>query len=189
MPKQTWSVADDKRLRRAVHTTQEFVRSDYDHYHVGAPGHHDDVGVTHSIVGGTAAPVGFPQNQDKFSYGFLHPSQHWAKGEMHCHAFFSTSATAGVGELSLQIDACAPGNVVGAAGDNLYAQTSKVFTPTATPDTLVEITWKTPAVSVSDYHFLTWIIGRLGSSGTDTINQDIDYYLLEIEWFPVVATA
>jgi len=192
MPKQGWDVADNKTNRRMLGTTQEFTRSGYDHYHIGAPGFHDDVGVNHTVRGVSAAPVGFPKVQDKFSYGFLHPSEHWATGIITIKTFWSsprTLSTGEVAEVTFRIDGCYAGGLPGAAADVLYADTSKVFTPDAVANTLVQIDWETAAISVSDYEFFTWRIGRLGSSGTDNINGPVDFYMMEIEWHPVVATA
>lgn len=189
MPKQGWNVGDRKTLRRMVGTTQEFNRSGYDRITYGAPTHHDDVGVNHDIIGTTAAPVGFPQNQDKYAYGFAHPPAHWATGRVVVHAFFSSNVTSGVGEVTLRIDGMNEGSVVGAAGDILYADTSKVFTPGSSNHELIEIIWNIDEIQTADYHLWSWRIGRLGSSGTDTINTDIYYYMMDIEWSPKVETA
>jgi hypothetical protein len=190
MPKQIWEVADDKKMRRGLGTTQEFNRSNYDYFAFGSPGHHDDVGVTHGVVGdaATAAPVGFPLNQDKFSYGFLHPQEHWATGRMVMEAYFSTPAESGVGEMELRVDGLRDGLLVGDAAYNVYPATSRVFT-SAGANVIDEVKWDLGIISIADYDILSWRIGRLGSSGTDNINSDIHFYLLEVYWYPHVPTA
>ena len=189
MPKQGWNVGDRKTLRRMVGTSQEFVRSNHDYQTFPAGGHHDDVGVSTTIVGAalTAAPVGFPRVQDKFAYGFLHPSEHWGTGHCIIEGYFSSQAD-GATEIELKVDGLGPGTVVGAAEYNIYPATSVQQAGMVT-DTLYELKWDLGVISTSEYDLWSWRIGRLGSSGTDDINGDVYFYLLEVEWFPAVDTA
>ena len=101
MPKQIHEVGDEKKLRRAVQTTQEFNRSRYDTFHVPGVNHeYGALGVGQNAQ--TFSHVQFPTAADNSVYSSLAIPEHWAKGNIKINVWTSTPGTNSTAVIELR---------------------------------------------------------------------------------------
>lgn len=187
MPKQIHEVGDEKKLRRAVQTTQEFNRSRYDSLHVQAIDHYyAALGVGQNAQ--TFNHVQFPTAADSAVYASAALPEHWAKGNIKINVWTSTPGTSSTALIELRCRGHQEGNAAGLLGVDVIASTTTNQAYGGTANVLVKTTFEAEDDAYV-YDWISWRVARTGTSQNDTLAADLDFYGVTIEWQPVVPMA
>ena len=192
MPKQIHEVGDKKKLRRAVQTHQDFSRDDYNTLFLPAKGH-DYGSLTIGQNAQTFTHAQFPTGAINAMYGSVAVPTYWARGFFKLHVWSSTPSVASqTATITVRVRGHYETNAGGALGTDIIGSknTDEVFGATA--NVLTKTTFEPTggaAVDIYTYDWLSWSVGRTGTSGSDSLAADLDIYGVTIEWAPHVPTA
>jgi hypothetical protein len=186
VPKQIHEVTDEKKLRRAVQTTQEFNRSRYDTFHVPGVNHeYGALGVGQNAQ--TFSHVQFPKLVDSSVYASMAIPEHWAKGNIKINVWTSTPGTSSTAVIELRCRGHQESNAAGQLGVDVIASTTTNQAYGGTANVLVKTTYEAEDDAYV-YDWISWRVARTGTSQSDTLGADLDFYGVTIEWQPVVPT-
>lgn len=192
MPKQIFEVGDDRKLRRALGTSQDFGRDDYDTYFLSGVGHeYGALGVGQQ--GQTFSFVEFPINVDNDMFGQMAIPTYWAKGKISVNVWCSaTNSLAQTSVVRFKMRKHYEDNVTGELSSDVIASATDTVTFPAWSNSLKKVTFLEASgwpSDLYDHDWLSWRVGREGTSGSDTLAIPLDIYGVTIGWAPHVSTA
>ena len=196
MPKQIHEVTDEKKLRRAVQTTQEFNRDRYDSEFISVTAM-DPVALAAATIGTTGRPLVLPAGADSYAYHHMGVPKHWGRGSMQIHVWVSCANAAG-GDFYLEAYArlLRTDNAAGQMFGTSYPQTQIATTYPAVANTLIKttFTWDADTFNAetandNPVEVLTLRIGRVGTSGSDTHGGNAHLWGVRMEFVPKITWA